>query len=313
MPALVTGAGLVGTAFAKEALARGESVVFVDPEPRADFLRHKLGEKGYTLARKDVRDLPALIETIQAHKVDTVVHTAGLIGSRVEQSLSLAFDINLGGTRTVAEAVRLTGVRRLVHISTFGVYDRRRKTNGPMREDFARGGGRGYGNYKVAKELILEAYARAHGFELIMLRPANVFGFGHFWSGSGGGKKMQDLLEAGLDGKTARIEQSQTMANEYIYARDMGRAIDLAATAPMPKQTIFNIGNGVVTPFDEVLAAVKALFPALRYEIEPDEQPQSKSAPLDIAAAKEHLGWEPRFSVQAAFEDFLKEMKAARG
>jgi len=33
-------------------------VVFVDPEPRADFLRLKLGDKGYTLVRKDVRDLP---------------------------------------------------------------------------------------------------------------------------------------------------------------------------------------------------------------------------------------------------------------
>jgi len=312
MATLVTGAGLVGTAFGREALARGESVVFLDPEPRVDFLRKKLGEKGYGLARKDVRDLPALIETIKAHNVDTVVHTAGLIGSRVEQSLSIGFDINLGGTRNVAEAVRLTGVRRLVHISTFGVYDRRRKTSGPMTEDFARGGGRGYGNYKVAKELILEAYANLHGFELIVLRPANVFGFGHFWSGSGGGKKMQDLLQAGLDGTTARIEQSQTMANEYIYAKDMGRAVDLAATVPMPKRTIFNIGNGVVTPFDEVLASVKALFPSLRYQIEPGEPPKSKSDPLDISAAKQHLGWEPKFSLGKAFEDFLAELKASR-
>ena len=313
MATLVTGAGLVGTAFAREALARGESIVFLDPEPRAEFLRKKLGDKGYALARKDVRDLPALIETIQAHKIDTVVHTAGLIGSRVEQSLSIGFDINLGGTRNVAEAVRLTGVRRLVHISTFGVYDRRKPTSGPVKEDFARGVGKGYGNFKVAKELILEAYANLHGFELIVLRPANVFGFGHFWSGSGGGKKMQDLLEAGLAGRTARIEQAQTMANEYIYTRDMGRAIDLAATVPMPKQNVFNIGDGVVTPFDEVLASVKALFPSLRYEIEPGEPPKSKSDPLDISAAKQHLGWEPRFSVRAAFEDFLAELKAARG
>jgi UDP-glucose 4-epimerase len=313
MATLVTGAGLVGTAFAREALARGESVVFLDPEPRADFLRKKLGDKGYALARKDVRDLPALIETIQAHKVDTVVHTAGLIGSRVEQSLSIGFDINLGGTRNVAEAVRLTGVRRLVHISTFGVYDRRRKFGGPVTEDFPRGVGRGYGNFKVAKELILEAYANLHGFELIVLRPANVFGFGHFWSGSGGGKKMQDLLEAGLDGRTARIEQAQTMANEYIYTRDMGRAVDLAATVPMPKRSIFNIGNGVVTPFDEVLASVQALFPSLSYEIEPGEPPKSKSDPLDISAARQHLGWEPKFSVRSAFADFLAEMKAARG
>jgi len=313
MTTLVTGAGLIGTAFAKEALARGEKVVFVDPEPRADFLRIKLGEAGYTLVRKDVRDLPALTETIKAHGVETVVHTAGLIGSRVQQSLSLAFDINLGGTRNVAEAVRLTGVRRLVHLSTFGVYDRRRKTNGPMAEDFPRGGGRGYGNYKVAKELILEAYAQAHGFELIMLRPANVFGFGHFWSGSGGGRKMQDLLEAGLAGRVARIDSSETMANEYIYAKDMGRAVDLAATVPPPPETIFNIGNGVVTPFDEVLDAVKALFPSLRYEVEPGEPPKSKSAPLDISAAKRHLEWEPRFSITSAFEDYLAELKAARG
>ena len=74
-----------------------------------------------------MRDLPGLIETIKEHGAETVVHTAGLIGGRVQQSLTAGFDINLGGTRNVAEAVRLTGVRRLVHISTFGVYDRRRE------------------------------------------------------------------------------------------------------------------------------------------------------------------------------------------
>ncbi|MEA2903720.1 MAG: hypothetical protein QOI12_1107 [Alphaproteobacteria bacterium] len=313
MPTMVTGAGLIGTAFAAHALARGETVVFVDPEPRADFLRMKLGDQGYSLVRKDVRDLPGLIETITANRIDTVLHTAGLIGARVQQALSSAFDINLGGTRNVAEAVRLTGVKRLIHISTFGVYDRRRETGAAVAEDFPRGQGRGYGNYKAAKELILEAYAAAHGFELIMLRPANVFGLGHFWSGSSGGQKMQNLIEAGFDGKAARIPMSETMANEYIYAKDVGRAVDLAATVAMPKQTVFNIGNGYVTSFEEVLAAVKSLCPAVRYEIEPGEPPQSKLAPLDISAAKRHLGWEPRFTVKSAFEDYLAELKAARG
>src|SRR6185295_19356000 len=205
MTTLVTGAGLIGTAFAQSAIARGEKVVFVDPEPRADFLKLKLGDKGYALARYDVRDLPNLIATIKEHGADTVVHTAGLIGNRVQQSLSAGFDINLGGTRNIAEAVRLTGVRRLVHISTFGVYDRRRESNAAIAEDFPRGQGRGYGNYKAAKELILEAYAVAHGFGLVMLRPANVFGLGHFWSGSSGGQKMQNLIEAGFEGKTARV------------------------------------------------------------------------------------------------------------
>jgi nucleoside-diphosphate-sugar epimerase len=313
MSTLVTGAGLIGTAFARFALARGEPIVFLDPEPRADFLRMKLGPTGYAVARKDVRDLPALIETMREHRVETVVHTAGLIGGRVQQSLNLAFDINLGGTRNVAEAVRLTAARRLVHISTFGIYDRRRKADGAVTEDFPRGAGRGYGNYKAAKELILEAYANAFGFELIMLRPANVFGLGHFWSGSSGGQEMQNLIEAGLDGRTAKIPAAETMANEYIYAKDMGRAVDLAATTAMPPETIFNIGNGVVTPFEDVLAAVKALFPGLSHEVEPGPKPQSKLAPLDISRAKRHLGWEPGFTIHSAFEDYLAELKAARG
>jgi nucleoside-diphosphate-sugar epimerase len=312
MTTLVTGAGLIGTAFAQNAIARGETVVFVDPEPRADFLRLKLGDKGYSVVRKDVRDLPGLIEAMKANGVETVVHSAGLIGNRVQQSLNAAFDINLGGTRNIAEAVRLSGVRRLVHISTFGVYDRRREANAAITEDFPRGGARGYGNYKGAKELILEAYAAAFGFELIMLRPANVFGLGHFWSGSSGGQKMHNLIVAGLDGTRARIPASETMANEYIYAKDVGRAVDLAATVPQPKQIAFNIGNGVVTPFEEVLAAVTALCPGMSYEVELGEPPHSKLVPLDISAAKRDLGWEPRFTISAAFADYLADLKAAR-
>ena len=145
------------------------------------------------------------------------------------------------------------------------------------------------------------------------MRPATVFGFGHFWSGSGGGMKMQELLEAGLDGRTAKIDASQTFANEYIYAKDVGRAIDLATTVEMPKQMFFNIGDGVVSPFETVLEAVKALFPSLSYEIEPGEVVKSKSDPLDISAAKKYLGWEPKFTVKSGFADYLAELKASRG
>jgi nucleoside-diphosphate-sugar epimerase len=314
---LVTGAGLIGTEFARYALARGEAVVFVDPEPRADFLRMKLGAGNYELARHDVRDLPALVEVAKAHRVDTLVHTAGLIGPRVQHSLSLAFDINLGGTRNVAETMRLADVRRLVHISTLAVYDRRREAKEAVAdgiaEDFPRGGARGYSNFKGAKELILEAYAAAHGFELIMLRPANVFGLGHYWSGSSGGQKMHNLIEAAFEGRRERIPASETLAHEYVYGRDIGRAVDLAATVPLPAEMVFNIGNGYVTSFEEVLAAVRALFPALQYELDAGASPTAKPAPLDISRAKRHLGWEPRFTIPSAFADYREELTRARG
>ncbi len=312
MSVLVTGAGLVGTSFARQAIQRGERIVFFDPEPRQSFIDFKCGKGKAELVRGDVRDLPALLDTVKKHKIETLVHTAGLIGGRVQQSLSLAFDINLGGTRNVAEVMRLAGLRRLVHISTFGVYDTRREMPAQVDEAFPRGAGRGYGNLKVAKEVLLEAYADLHKFELVMLRPANVYGFGHFWAGSSGGAKMQALLEAGLAGGKARIPSAETMANEYIYADDMGRAVDLAVTKPAAAGGIFNIGNGFVTPFAEVVAAVRHHCPDLDFEIEPGEPPKNKSAPLSISAAEKHLDWRPAHDIVAGFGAYLSEIRSAR-
>jgi nucleoside-diphosphate-sugar epimerase len=102
------------------------------------------------------------------------------------------------------------------------------------------------------------------------------------------------------------------MANEYIYAEDMGRAIDLAVTKSSAAGGIFNIGNGFVTSFAEVVEAVRAHCPALDYEIEAGEPPKNKAAPLSIAAAEKLLGWRPNHDIVAGFGAYLSEIKAAR-
>ena len=312
MTVLITGAGLVGTAFAHCAIARGDDVVFIDPEPRADYLALRLGPRDWRLERGDVRDLPGLIAVAQKVKPAAIVHTAGLIGRRVEESLGVAFEINLRGTLNVAETARLAGVPRLVHISTFGVYDWRRPMSAPVAEDFPRGPGRGYGNFKVAKEMILEAHARLHGYELAMLRPANVYGVGHFWGGSSGGAKMQALVAAGINGDTARIPAAEAGANEYIYAKDVGRAVDCAVSRPLPKGGVFNVGTGIVTPFATLVETVKKVLPKLKVEIEGDVVEIERGQPLDISAAKRALGWEPAYALEAGFADYAKDLQAAR-
>jgi nucleoside-diphosphate-sugar epimerase len=308
---LVTGVGLVGTSFAQHALKRGEKLVFYDFMPRTEYLHRKLGTADVEVVQKDIRDLPALTETMQRYRPETVVHTAGLIGGRVEESLYSGLQINVMGTINVLEAARLTGVRRFVLISTFGAYDRRRATNQPTHEDMPRGPGAGYGNSKATKELMAEAYQRLYGFELLTLRLANAYGLGHFWGGSGGGEKVQMLLEAGIRGEVARIPQAQTMTFEYVYAKDMGRAVDLATTVPLPEKTTFNIGVGEVTTFDDLVAAVERQFPKLEVEVIPGRPPDvAVSVPLDISRARQYLGWEPQYTMDAAFEDYVKDLRA---
>ena len=309
MATLITGLGLVGTSYAQLALKRGESIVFYDVAPRKDFLAHKLGTANVTVVQRDVRDLPALVETMQKHKVDKVIHTAGLIGGKVAQPLYSGLQINVMGTINVAEAVRLTGVKRLVQISTMGIYDRRLEGDSPIEENFHRGPGEPYGNSKVAKELMVEAYQRLYGFELIIVRLANVYGVGHFAGGSGGGEMVQNLLQTGIKGGVVKINQEQARDFEYIYYKDLGRALDKAATVGLSAPTTLNIGTGVIVTFDDLVGTAEKLLPKLQVEIIPGTKPRSSKQPMVITKAKQLLGWEPEYNLEAGFTDYIKELK----
>ena len=307
---LITGLGLVGTSYAQHAIKRGETVVFYDVAPRKDFLAHKLGTANVTVVQRDIRDLPALIETIQKYKCDTVIHTAGLIGGKVANPIYSGLQINVMGTINVAEAVRLTGVKRLVQISTFGIYDRRKGEPSPIDEDFRRGPGEPYGNSKVAKELMVEAYQRMFGFELIVLRLANVYGVGHFVGGSGGGEMIQSMLQTGIKGGAAKIPQESARDFEYVYYKDLGRALDKAVTTSLKEPVTLNIGTAVVIKFDDLVGLAEKLLPNLQVEIVPGTKPRSAKQPMVISKAKEVLGWSPEYDIEAGFKDYIGELKA---
>jgi nucleoside-diphosphate-sugar epimerase len=310
MTTLITGAGLIGTSYAQHAVRRGEKVVFVDPIPREDYLRAKLGNANYTYINEDVRSLPGLISTINTHGVDTILNTASVIGKKVSNPIHFGYDLNVGGVMAVADAARLTGIKRVIHISTFGAYNWRKITESPVVEDNLLGAGSAYSNSKVSQEMILEAYALDAGFDLFMLRLANVFGVGHFWAGSGGGQKVQDLVMAGITGKPARIPEEQTMDFVYLYAKDCGRAVDICATIDQqPSERIFNIAYPVVTSFNDLVTIIKDQLPNLRIDIIPGEPPVNRGAALDITRAKEMLGWEPEFSMADAFADYAADLK----
>ena len=312
MTTLITGAGLVGTAYAKEAAKRGEKVVFIDPIPRQDYLAMRLGDADYEQITDDVRSLPALIEAINKHKPETLLHTAGLIGKRAANPIHFGYDLNIGGMMAVVEAVRLTGIKRVIQLSTFGVYDwRKSEGEDVISESFARGSGAAYSNSKAAQELILEAYRIQCGFEAVVLRPGNVFGMGHFWGGSGGGEKVHSLIEAGVRGTKAVIPEEQTMAFEYVYVDDMGRALDLAATKDdLPVGAAYNISWGRAIMFDELVDAIKTSLPDLDIEIQPGTPPTNRLTPLDVSCARDELGWEPAYTLEEALAAYAEEFRA---
>jgi len=143
-----------------------------------------------------------------------------------------------------------------------------------------------------------------------LIRPANVFGIGHFWGGSGGGEKIQNMIVAGLKGQDVTIPEEQTMAFEYVYSKDVGRAVDLAATAKLGQFEIFNVGSAVTTPFNVLVATIKDQLPSLSVEISPGRAPVSRLQHLDISHAAAVLGWTPTYNLATGIDDYINELRS---
>ena len=99
-----------------------------------------------------------------------------------------------------------------MHISTLSVYNRAFEGPDSVPETLQRGDSTAYGNSKAVQELVLEAYQRLFGFELMMVRLAHVFGLGHFLGGAESGAITHTLLTCGREGGVAKIPRRPSQA-----------------------------------------------------------------------------------------------------
>lgn len=310
MNILITGAGLIGCHATRRLLEKGHRVVLYDLFPDHGYIKDIIGEsEGLAVEAADTRDLPALIQVILKYRVDTVVHTAGLIGKKVAEQPYTGFTVNVQGSVNVAEAVRILSLKRLVFLSTFGIYSSNIPASRPIAEDFPMEGGGLYGATKVANEHLLGAMADLSGFELIVLRPAGVFGRGHYRGGSTVGIVMNDLVGGALRGETVRLKESHLGTNEYVYAKDVAQAIEQACTLSPVKSRAFNVGTGVLYSAQEIVQRVREMIPGARIELlppAPGEKIKRRDQPLDLSRARTELKYEPEFSLEKALADYME-------
>lgn len=309
MNILVIGAGLTGCHFAREAMEHGHRVVVYDVAPNESYVGSVA--PGALVVRGDVRDLPAVMETMRHHQVETVFLNAGLIGGKAAERPFTTLSINVGGAIATAEAARLTGVRRVVFASTMGVYDWDLLPKVPVKEDFPQGGDNFYHASKTANERILGAYSKSYGMEVALLRFARVYGRGHYAGGSGGGEAMHKAVFAAIHGGPVRINPRVLGTSEYVYAKDVAQGVMLACEKPLKSRT-FNIGTGVMIGPEDMVAAIKEVCPEVEAMV--DGKPASHSAgeqPMDLTRSKQELGYEPHFDIFKGLADFVQELRDA--
>ncbi len=121
----------------------------------------------------DVRDADALRRA--AEGVDVVYHIAAIYrqaGLRDEQYRA----VNATAVRTVVEAAKAAGARRVVHCSTVGVHGD--VEHPPANEDAPLRPGDIYQQTKLEGEEVARAASRETGVEVVIARPTGIYGPG---------------------------------------------------------------------------------------------------------------------------------------
>ncbi len=308
MRILITGAGLIGCHSARELTLQGHSVWLYDFNPNQAYVEAIAGRRRLDIIRGDILDLPSLLRAFKKAKPTVVVHTAGFIGGQVANPPYRGVQTNILGSANVFEACQFSGVRRVVHVSTFGVYDWENIRRGPVKENFPRWGSSFYHATKVANELLLGAYEGFYGLENVIIRPASVYGPGHYRGGSGGGRNMNDLMRACLEGGPITLYKKRIGNNDFVYAKDVGRGVALACTVKAAAGKAFNIGTGQVYGPRDFALVLRKLFPEGRVRIVEDTgggREGNERVRLDLSQSKRVLGYIPRYPLALGVKDYL--------
>lgn len=193
MRILLTGAtGKIGNRIAGRLLERGDEVVALVRDPSR--AREVLPE-AVELATGDVTD-PASVQRA-AEGAEAAINSMGIF-EQWTRDPDVFYRVNAGGARTVARAAREAGARRIVHTSTFDVFDAPR--GGTVSEDrladyekptpYER-------SKQLAERLVLAEAEEGEGIEAVLVNPAGIVGPGP-WVQSGWDGALRDVLRGRL-------------------------------------------------------------------------------------------------------------------
>ena len=286
---LVTGgAGFLGVALANRLVAAGPAVYALDDLRNGDAARL---EAAVAFTQGDVDNMPLLWSLLQ--EVDCVYHLAARVS--VPQSLLYPREyarVNVGGTVSLMEAMRDTGVGRVIFTSSGAVYGHQPRQ--PVREDDPPHPDSPYAVSKWAAEQYVNTIGALWGLETVALRIFNAYGPGQGLPVSHA-PVVPRFLRAVLGGGSVVVHGDGRQTRDYVYVDDVVDALVAAATARDVNRGVVNVGSGRETSVLELIAAMEQVT-GRRADVLFNPQKAGGVARLaaDVARARDWLGFAPR-------------------
>ena len=318
MTVLVSGGmGYIGSHTCVELLELGMDVIIVDNlvNSKTESMKRVAEITGRTplFYELDVRDEAKLSAVFEAHKIDCVIHFAGLkaVGESVAKPM-LYYDNNLNSTITLCRVMEKYGCKRIIFSSSATVYSWDNEM--PLTEESKAGDcSNPYGWTKYMCEIILRDIAFADPeWSVVLLRYFNPVG-AHISGKIGEDSKgvPNNLMPYISQVAIGRREHLSVFGNDYpthdgtgvrdyIHVVDLARGHVAAITYAMEHTgaEIFNLGTGIgYSVLDMVHAFEEANGVPVPYEIAPRRPGDLAAYYGDPKKSAEVLHWKAEHSL----------------
>ncbi len=292
MRVLITGgAGFLGSALANRLVGEGHTVLVLDDLTAGDPRRLA---PGVLFTRGNVKDVPKLWTLLQ--NVDCVYHLAARV--RVPESIyypSEYNDINVGGSVCVMEAMRDTGVKRVVFASSGALYGE--QAHQPIDENQRPNPNSPYGVSKIAAEYYISTLGALYDIETVALRIFNAYGPGQDLPPSHPPVIPQLLKQAQSRGSLV-IFGDGSQIRDFVYVDDVVSALVMAATASDVNRAVINVGSGQGVNINDLAARVAKTTGNRANVLHNHGQSGGVSRLVaDVELAQQVLGWKPRVTL----------------
>jgi dTDP-glucose 4,6-dehydratase len=312
MKLLVTGgAGFIGSAVVRLAIARGHQVVNLDALTYAaclDNVASVAGSPDYAFVQADIRDRAALDAVFAAHRPDAVMHLAA--ESHVDRSIDGPGDFiqtNITGTFNMLEAARAywggagrPAGFRFHHISTDEVFGSLGAV-GKFTEDTPYAPNSPYSASKAASDHLVRAWHETYGLPVVMTNCSNNYGPYHFPE-----KLIPVVILNALAGRPIPVYGAGENVRDWLYVEDHADAL-LCVLQNGALGRSYNIGGENEARNIDIVRMICALLDEMAPAGAPhdrlisfvtDRPGHDLRYAIDPARIRAELGWRPSVTLQ---------------
>jgi dTDP-glucose 4,6-dehydratase len=322
MTLLITGgAGFIGSAVARRAVAEGRRVVVVDKLSYSGNLANLQSVRdrpNFAFEQVDICDAPAIEAVFARHRPEAVLHLAA--ESHVDRSIDgpMAFvDTNVTGTAQLLEASRRLWATfnpaardRFVfhHVSTDEVFGEL-EAEGRFDEATPYAPSSPYSATKAASDMLVRAWGRTFGLPFVVTNCSNNYGPHQYPE-----KLIPVVVMSALEGRPIPVYGRGENVRDWLHVDDHAQALLLVLDRGRRGETYCIGGEAEHANIDLVRSVCRAMdrlrpqgAPHERLITFVDDRPgHDRRYAIDCGKIGRELGWRPATEFESGIESTVR-------